>query len=631
MWHGVPAQPLQISLEFHISLKSLIPICVVCVLPLLLCDAQVNDFPSQHSVASLTYAANRYHDAVSTKEWSKEQGKLYLNVEGLNKKYCQEAEVRALRLRDLLTSTGRVEGEVGDPEGSDEEEGGTRALEIEFLARPENFEAFVPPAWSIPNADFSVYIDTIMHQCFLGVRRTTWFMVEDWAKGWKKFAALCRAQQGVLEQVQRLQLDWAVALPAGKRKSYVAENWIAASRLGRWVASCVGHLKKVDEPYVQPVKSHLQWNGKECEAWLRAYGMVHTGLAAEKQLRVLQAVADDPDGTQRALVGAIGCSAEALMHMLNTEHCMIARIMCTEVNEHTKAGVDLHVKMFLDAVERVDSKDRADKRVPKWVSTGNLISLLNLGSRLEHVGVLRRLYEGDGKGEKFLMKLKGIFRRMKGLKGPWPQHAMERWYQLRGMDMILAPLGSGFNRGDLEEGGEGVTADCEGEGGGVEEGADEMKRMRAHHVYNTTAEVLDAIESGKAISTVCFLNETGERVSVTSLGVALAPREFPVEAGGDDLAEGEALRKEVGFAPLEICYTEEPCYHGGAHYYKFKGLGTPIRATNLILRWACLSLPLLHLGDDGFLTSSNSGLFYTITNSWEELGRGGAFTIPSVH
>jgi hypothetical protein len=580
--------------------------------------------------ADLRTAAIRYHDGVSTGEWTTDGGELFLKLHGLNKKYCIAAEENALREKAYRA----MEGEGGDDDEDEEEEEELDArerLRTDHHLHPDRYEAIIPPSWETPGADVSEFIDCIMHQLFLGVRRTTWFMVEKWCAQKGCLASLKRAQVGLFEQVQRLQLDWAMALPCAKRKSYVAENWLLAVRLERWAHACIGDLKADDVPYTAPEGHHSKWNGKECGAFLRAHGLDASGLKEDKLERVRVLFREDPEGRRRGLVGSNVCPASKVQHMLNAELCFVARVMCDEVNASTEADVDRYAKIMLDAVEGVDRVGRAPAQVPKWLKTGNMISMLNLSSHLGRYGPLRSFWEGDGKGEAFLQALKAIFRRMRGLKPGWAKWVVRRFYALRASKIVF---GSEAPPVDNEEetktdwvGGGGGDTDSDEDSGddGEGRGAGRSSRYRPTRVYGSRDEVEADVRAGRVIATVCVRN-LGGGDSTEHLGVLVSG-----SAGG---------RSTPDFIRLDVCDTGG-VLHGGAPYLVVSAalegtsVATPLNS-NFLVTHCCLSLPRLLVTGNGELHPDCRSLYYTISSMWQDLvsfsphGGGCQFRVPTM-
>ena len=352
--------------------------------------------PFEMTMEGFIEAAHRFHVGVSSGDWTEAEGKLFLSLQGLNERFFIEALGRARRRGELLVGREAASGGAASVEAC--------AHYAELLQEEQDhaarFNAYIPAAWTTPGLTLREYVDAIMHLLFLGVERSMWYYVEEWAKLSKKFAALKVAQAGLMEPIQSLQLEWMKVLPCFKRKSNVAENWLAYARLQRYAHDMVPTLVPDKAPYVEPTAPHPEWNGKVCEAWLRAYGFPYGGLAAEKQLRVHKIMDVDLEGRNRELVQGRGAGAAKVMRLLDAVHCLIARVMTSTVVEGTTVpDVDRHAKMFLDALEAVDMESRVHSGTvcPKWLSSGNLISCLNLSSRLDWVGPLRNLWEGDEK------------------------------------------------------------------------------------------------------------------------------------------------------------------------------------------------------------------------------------------
>jgi hypothetical protein len=128
---------------------------------------------------------------------------------------------------------------------------------------------------------------------------------------------------------------------------------------------------------------------------------------------------------------------ELVQAMISSLVTMVSKLMVTTIEEGTVADARRHIKIFLSRYEAFDKGLRKEGVPPKWISTQNFMSLLNLPSIMEDTGPLRLLWEGGSKGEGALRLIKCL---LHGLHGNWPCIATTKFLHNKSMRRILTIL-----------------------------------------------------------------------------------------------------------------------------------------------------------------------------------------------
>jgi hypothetical protein len=233
-----------------------------------------------------------------------------------------------------------------------------------------------PAPW-VSKEELKSHIEMIMHQLFLGVTESNFALCDKWMKqnglGVNTFR---RDTQRLLKDIQRLQLSWCLAQPFNGKNdnlligSWVSENWLAWTRLSKIVYG---------------------WCLKDGDA-------------------------------------SISKGSNDVARMVTSFVAMIARLMAhAGVDEESIHDLeDLYIKEFMSCIMEMDidvnfihikpiepgNKDRAEKAksFPWWMKS-NYLSLFNLPDMLRRYGPLVNLWDGGGKGEKFIIVIKPMIPR----------------------------------------------------------------------------------------------------------------------------------------------------------------------------------------------------------------------------
>ena len=280
------------------------------------------------------------------------------------------------------------------------------------------------------------------------------------------------------------------------------------------------------------------------------------------------------------VINADDLGADAFNDTIDRLLCMVSRIMTSTVDIGTAGELERHIKLFLQAFAVLDKKmqtagNSSDSTLPKWITASNFLSLLNLPDNMKSLGVLRNLWEGDGKGEGIMRKLKPLFA---GHRGRVYWNMLTRFYQTRGLDQALDAL-------DATDDG-----DSDSSRGGVRFRGDHYREV---FQYKDVDDATAHFNTGKPVSAVSLSGDAGASKSLFM--ITKNERRIRITLAND--AAGER--------------------HVGAWYFPWK-LG---RESALQPGWEktvehyCLLLPRLTLA--GLPTAVVR--FSTITSQWWEL------------
>ena len=248
-----------------------------------------------------------------------------------------------------------------------------------------------PDPWGYPNTGINDWVDTIMHQVFLGVTKSLFTdVINDWLKSSRSYSVYVATINPRLLSIKDMSIDFCkaetVSPSGGGFGRYVSENYLAFARICKWVYSSMAIIR--GEPAVQELIS---------------------GFLA-----------------------------------------MVARIMVTgDITPSIADDTDRHVKLFLTMFHNFqkshlnttssrqvgdDGNSQPQNVKPYWLSKYNYITLLNIPESMLRFGSLRLLFEGDGKGEGSLHALKDA---ISSFRGKWAYNAASRYYLKRSLREVL--------------------------------------------------------------------------------------------------------------------------------------------------------------------------------------------------
>jgi hypothetical protein len=306
-----------------------------------------------------------------------------------------------------------------------------------------------PGPWNSP-ITLHQRIDVIMHLLFLGVMKSSAFLIRDWTKLKERGTAFATYVKNTLQTIPTIPWCAAAAYTGDKLGGWISENYMALARLSKWFY-CQLKFVISDFIYIAPNGPVEKWKASECHHWLKSHGVKiqlvinDTGIDLPDNVTTyLRSLNNEKKPLTRATVAnlrkIISCylnsdqgppslvsnrlpTADMIVKMICAFHSMAAAIMSpSSSNEHSDR-TERFIKIFLSIYSRIEESIRlaeggdTAKQKPDWVTHYNFTSLLNLPAVMREFGPLRNLWEGGECGEKFIRRSKDAL--SNGLRGNW--------------------------------------------------------------------------------------------------------------------------------------------------------------------------------------------------------------------
>jgi hypothetical protein len=87
-------------------------------------------------------------------------------------------------------------------------------------------------------------------------------------------------------------------------------------------------------------------------------------------------------------------TANEMIEMLQSLGLMVTTVFQKSVDAKTKNLLDLRIRLFLTRFQRFDKPIQKKDRNPNWLTTYNMMCLLNLPPTIEEFGPVQQWYEG---------------------------------------------------------------------------------------------------------------------------------------------------------------------------------------------------------------------------------------------
>ena len=573
------------------------------------------------TIADMKAACSRTHHRMLRGEWSDAQGGCYLRTHGI---------VPALIDR-VVNHASEIRATISAAMGGDEVE--LAAFNTALEEDPTITQQLPdPPTWNFPNTELCDFIDTIMHQLFLGVTKTFYSkMVLKWLKSHSKAAPYLRSLSEPNKEVESLHLSWAKARQVGETGKFgglVSEDYIWMARASKWLHAGIASLPATDTQYQDPDREFQDYTAEQIKAWFKHRNLPYnkdanaatTNAAWKTYLESLGEQEPPPiveDETEKI-------PAEVVEQLITSLLPMMARIMLSgPIMEAQILDAERHIKIFLSCVENFDVY-RTRREKPLWASSYNFVSLLNLPSLMRRYGSLRMLWEGDGKGEGALRSLKRLI--INGLKGNWAFCTALRYFKEKAMKHMLrssiavtqwdADSPPTVNEmlkvarsiigeeeddavdGDMDDNGDN---DAQEDGSEQNQTNDTGKRRYRFDNYNAYKELAKVRQD---------LNRRNRPISIVALE---QDKKFAIILQGGTsfiYLKREEFKKTV-------------C---GASYFRWSLENAPTEYTGgLPISNYCLLLPLALVSK-----GNNEDSYYLITASWKEMLEDGTIDLPRI-
>jgi hypothetical protein len=198
-------------------------------------------------------------------------------------------------------------------------------------------------------------------------------------------------------------LSWIKILPFinGKLGGWVAENYLAMSRIMGWFFELIDLLPE-PEPYVDPDIDVSKFVKKQSIAWLKSRDLDIKGSSIELKKRIIQYM--QMDDVPQIVVKKI-CSAEIVIKTVKSLQQVIHYCMTLIGSPNDQLLISSLVRVFLTNYSEFE-ESIYNNPIPRWLTSYNFLSLLNLPKVIDNYTSLRYLWEGKQHGEGYLRSVK---------------------------------------------------------------------------------------------------------------------------------------------------------------------------------------------------------------------------------
>lgn len=345
------------------------------------------------------------HDKVQSSEWAPATASAYLKATGIRTDCRIEAVLCATNCKAYKDA---LEAKAANNTQANRDL--VSSFEFEQTREPNlHVQWKGPPIWR-SGLHLQQSHEAGMHILFLGLAKTTTFMVQEWASRRKKYTSLRKAIQTESSKLEKLRLSWlkVQSYQGDKLGGWVSENYLGFMRVLPWMYSKLPDLVD-DPPYAEPLKPRGRWTAVENRMWLRSRNLKTDGNAKELQERVsnnINMVQSHPTG---------GPMEEVRMVLLSLWSMLSYLMGMRKVTSQESNVASRVIRLFLTAVFDHDRSINKTRAKPNWLTSYNFVCLLNIPEQIEMLGPIRNRWEGGVRGEGFLPKVKpnvrGITRR----------------------------------------------------------------------------------------------------------------------------------------------------------------------------------------------------------------------------
>lgn len=347
---------------------------------------------------SLQLAFSNYAE----KKWNEAEVRAFLSVECFNGKLTDEIIENG--------TNARIISEIHQGTSPHSEE--DQAL---FLVQQENEPEMycAPPEPAVWNAgeDISIYVDAPMHLLFLGIIKSSLFSLKKWLEKKSYLTDFLERSEAFNRKLDQVKLDWLRIedFREGKFGAWVSENFVAFSRILLWFFQDVGALirEELEGPDSEPPSDtpNYRWRRKHCRRWLHDRDLKFEGKVDEMKAHIQGLI---ERGEAPPIIDRTGeANTEQIERVLLALESMITVLMTDEVIVGVTGPLaELKIKHFLAEFDLLNQAYLEDGQKPKVIAASNYLTLLNLPRILERFGPLRKLWEGDFCGEKYVQVIK---------------------------------------------------------------------------------------------------------------------------------------------------------------------------------------------------------------------------------
>jgi hypothetical protein len=210
-----------------------------------------------------------------------------------------------------------------------------------------------PPSWE--RRELCEHIDVLMHLVFLGIVKSVIKWIQYWMTLKSKNARFVEFAKDLLEECNNLHLSWLKCAPykGGKFGGWVSEHYLGFARIAKWFYSQIANLSDVEE-WTEPQTHYSTWTLKDNRAWLRLRGLTPTESNAAAAKGMVRQMMLQPGGPPEPVPDKCGPVSDVI-EVITSMCAMISRLMTKEVDDEHIAETECRIKVFLNAVAKMDS------------------------------------------------------------------------------------------------------------------------------------------------------------------------------------------------------------------------------------------------------------------------------------
>ena len=408
------------------------------------------------SFESLYEAFRTSHNCITEGNWSVAQARCYLATEGIGSNLVDQLVKNAITCKKFFKQRDQAFSRLAkmkqplSTKNAAFRDTITQKFSAEECAKQQMLSP--PSSWQYPNTSICEWVETIMHQVFLGVTKSIFQdQINVWLRSNRKFTSFVSQVNPKLLAIKSMTLDFCKAesiTTTGKFGKYVSENYLAYARLCKWLHGNLDKMQQVDRLYCDPEDKQVsEYTAKEAREWLCARNIsCPTGITRESLITLIQQIiSQQPSGQPPPMYRSnnLNTPVSVIEQLIASFLCMVSRIMLSGlISPEEVFDVDRHIKLFLSNFKSFDEYQQGPQAAisqgncsSEWLTKYNFITLLNVPDCMGKFGSLRNLFEGDGKGEGALPILKEV---ITSVRGNWAYNVAKKYYQKRATKEVLA-------------------------------------------------------------------------------------------------------------------------------------------------------------------------------------------------
>lgn len=229
-----------------------------------------------------------------------------------------------------------------------------------------------------------------------------------------------------------MSIEWIPIQPyqGGKMGGWVSENFLGFSRILLWFFQNIDAAVESTTDFAPPddLPQH-KWLHRHNKYWLQVRGLDTKGNRAELKERVAQIMkngAPEPKAAPEIPTASVEAVLRALAEVLQ---CVMAKAVTPALINRTRYAVRVFLSKYDSLCRPLRQKN------PAVLSSYNFICLLNLPEAMERFGPLRKLWEGDYKGEGFAKFAKSFM--TQGMRKDWHHMLLSRLHNAIAFKSVL--------------------------------------------------------------------------------------------------------------------------------------------------------------------------------------------------